>query len=80
MTISNRPEYDALLNKLVRLGDDAANIRLDSREVYADAKSKGYDTKALRRVIRDMRKDPTKLREENDNYDVYAHAAGILPE
>lgn len=46
----------------------------------AEAKAAGYDTKALRKVLRDIRKDPTKLREENDQYDIYAAAAGISQE
>lgn len=78
MPITNNQEYNALVDRLVNLEESRADIRLDSKEVYAEAKSKGYCPKTLRRIVRDKRKDPNQLREENDTYDIYAHAAGLI--
>jgi uncharacterized protein (UPF0335 family) len=76
----NQPEFKAFVDRLSNLADDADDIKMDARQVLAEAKAAGFNTRILRRVVRDMRKDPYKLREENETYDTYAHAAGLMME
>lgn len=78
MIIPNREEYNSILSRLVNIDQEKKGLGEDFNGILLEAKSKEYDPKALRRVVRDMRKDPSKLREENDAYELYAHAAGIL--
>ncbi|MGH1353426.1 MAG: DUF2312 domain-containing protein [Methyloligellaceae bacterium] len=42
--------------------------------VYAEAKADGYDTKALRQIIRDRQKDENEMREHQMVVDTYKEA------
>ena len=48
------------------------------RQVYADAKALGFDTKALRVVIARRKKDQKTLQEEEMMLDLYLHALGEI--
>lgn len=57
------------------LEDRKQEISDDSKELFAEAKGGGYDTKAMRAVFRDMRAEQTgdkaKREEEEAIYDLY---------
>jgi uncharacterized protein (UPF0335 family) len=46
-----REQLKAFIARIERLEEDKANVMADIKEVYAEAKSSGYDTKILRKVI-----------------------------
>ena len=46
-----RDQLRALVARIERLEEDKAGVAADIKEVYAEAKSMGYDTKVLRKVI-----------------------------
>ncbi|WP_297732524.1 DUF2312 domain-containing protein [uncultured Maricaulis sp.] len=46
-----REQLKAFVARIERLEEDKANVMADMKEVYAEAKSSGYDTKILRKVI-----------------------------
>lgn len=48
------------------------------KEVYTEAKSNGYDLKALRAIIRDRKKDADELRTHEELVATYKHALGDL--
>lgn len=47
------------------------------KEVYAEAKATGFDTKTLRKLVALRAKDPEKRKEEQAILELYAHAAGL---
>ena len=47
-------------------------------EVYAEAKSQGHNTKALRRAIAIQRKDQDKWRQEEADLELVLHSLGLL--
>ena len=49
----------------------------DLKEVYAEAKGEGFDTKILRKVIRLLKQDKAK-RQEEEALDLYLSAIGGL--
>ena len=51
--------------RIERLEEDKANVMADMKEVYAEAKSMGFDTKILRKVI-SLRKIDRRERQEAD--------------
>lgn len=57
--------------------DDRDDIGDDIRDLYTLAKSRGYNTKAMRRVIADMRADPAKRKALEADVDLYRAALGI---
>lgn len=60
-----RDQIKAFVARIERLEDDKANIMADIKEVYAEAKSMGFDTKILRKVI-SLRKIDRRERQETD--------------
>ncbi|WP_439140259.1 DUF2312 domain-containing protein [Roseicyclus sp.] len=67
----------SLVQRYERLAADKADIADDQKEVMAEAKSLGYDTKALRRIIAMRREDPDKRAELEAVVDMYRTALGM---
>lgn len=61
-------DIKAIVSRIERLEGEKAELAVDIREVFAEAKSKGYDTKALRRLLR-RRKLSDLERQEQDELD-----------
>ena len=57
--------------------EEKAALAADLREVYAEAKSNGFDVKALRSVIRLRKQDETKRKEAEAVLTTYLHALGM---
>lgn len=68
----------AFVERLERLGQEKADLQGDIREVYAEAKGTGFDTKALREIVRMRRVDDEKRREAAAVLDTYLNALGML--
>lgn len=66
-----------LIERIERLEEEKAEIQADIKEVYAEAKGEGYDTKTLRKVIRIRKMDRAKRLEEEAILDLYLSALGI---
>ena len=50
----------------------------DIKEVYGEAKSTGFETKIMRRIIKLRKMDPEKRREEDELLNLYSSAVGLL--
>jgi len=78
MTIGTNTQ--ALLKDLVarieRLEEEKAAVSSGIKDVYAEGKSAGLDTKTLRKVIALRKLDPAVRAEQRDLVDVYMHALG----
>ncbi len=62
--------------RIERLEADKAEVMTDMKEVYAEAKAIGYDTKILRQVIRIRKMDANDRAEQESVLDLYLHALG----
>ncbi|MEP3073779.1 MAG: DUF2312 domain-containing protein [Maricaulis sp.] len=60
-----REQIKAFVARIERLEEDKANVMADMKEVYAEAKSMGFDTKILRKVV-SLRKIDRRERQEAD--------------
>jgi uncharacterized protein (UPF0335 family) len=67
----------ALVERIERLEEEKKSIAGDIKEVYAEAKGNGFDTKVLRKVISLRRKDQAERQEEEAMIDVYLAALGM---
>jgi len=47
------------------------------KEVYAEAKAQGFDTKVLRKVVALRKRDAAERREEQEVLDLYLQALGM---
>lgn len=73
-----RDQLKAIVERIERLNEEKAALAEDIREVYAEAKGKGFDTKTLRAVIRLRQQDSAKRQEQEALLDLYMHALGML--
>jgi len=71
-------QLKSILERINRLEDDKAAIGTDIREVYLEAKSNGYNPKALRVVVRKQREDRQKAAALQVDVDAYMAAMGML--
>lgn len=70
-------ELRQFVERIERMEDEISAARLDLSEIYKEAKGRGYDVKALRRIIKTRKKDQAKLAEENAVLEIYGSALGM---
>jgi len=75
-----RDQLRAIVERVERLEEEQAALAVDKRGVYAEAKSNGFDTKALRKIIALRKKDANAAREEAAILSTYMHALGMQPD
>ena len=64
----------ALVERIEQVDDEIKDLAEAKREIYAEAKSNGFDVKVLREVIR-VRKQDQKERDEHETLlDIYMSA------
>ncbi len=68
----------SFLERVERLEEEKATIMNDIKEVYAEAKGEGYDTKILRQIIRLRKMDRADRQEQEALLDLYLSALGGL--
>ena len=67
----------SFIERIERLEEEKAALAADLREVFAEAKSNGFDTKIMRQVVR-LRKMENADREEQEMLlDLYKRALGM---
>lgn len=67
----------AFIERIERLEEEKKTISDDIKDVYAEAKGTGFDTKALRTLIRLRKKDANERQEEEAILDLYKAALGM---
>ena len=65
-----------IVARVVRLEDEKAGIADGIKEVYAEAKACGYDTKLIRKAIALLRQDPQEREEQQAILHLYMDAIG----
>lgn len=68
----------SFVERIERLEEDKAAISEDMKEVFAEAKGEGFDTKVLRKVIRWRKQDKNKRQEEEAVLELYLSAIGEI--
>jgi uncharacterized protein (UPF0335 family) len=85
MTDADRPdsynvtaqELRAFIERYERLEAEKSDIADQQKEVMAEAKSRGYDTKVMRKVIALRKREPDDIAEEDAILEMYKEALGI---
>lgn len=78
LTATAQGRLKSFLERIERLEEDKAAVMNDLKEVYAEAKGEGFDTKIMRKVIRLMKQDKAKRQEEDAILELYLSAIGGL--
>ena len=67
-------ELHAFINRFEQLQSEKDEIAGLQKEVMAEAKARGYDTKVLRKIIAERKRDPGELAEEQAIMELYREA------
>lgn len=67
----------AFIERVERLEEEKQTIADDIKDVYAEMKGTGFDTKAVRAIIRLRKKDQAERQEEEAILDLYKAALGM---
>jgi uncharacterized protein (UPF0335 family) len=70
-------ELRLLVERIETMEEEKKNVAEDIREIYLEAKSRGFDAKIIRQIIRLRALDPEKRQEERFLVDTYASAIGL---
>lgn len=67
----------SIIERVENLEEQKRELQNDIKEIFAEAKGNGFDTKALRTIVR-LRRMDKQLREEFEAIlDTYMHALGM---
>lgn len=69
----------SFVERIERLEEEKAALAADIREIYAEAKSVGFDTKIMRQVIKIRQMDQADREEQESLLDTYMAALGMTP-
>jgi uncharacterized protein (UPF0335 family) len=67
----------AFVERIERMNEEKKAISDDIKEIYAEAKGSGFDTKALRTLIRLRAQDASERQEAEAILDLYMQAIGM---
>ena len=67
----------SFIERIERLEEEKAALAGDLKEVYAEAKGMGFDTKIMRSVIRLRKQDKDERQEQEALLDLYMRALGM---
>ena len=70
-------QLKAFVERVERLEEEKKAIGDDIRDVYSEAKANGFDTKALRTIVRLRKQDVEERKEQEAILATYMHALGM---
>ena len=70
-------ELRQFVERIERLDAEKKDLAEQQKEVMAEAKSRGYDTKVLRKVIALRKRDKDDIAEQEAVLDMYKEALGM---
>ncbi len=69
-------ELKQIIERIERLEEEKKQLAEDVREIYAEAKGRGFDAKIIRACIKYRAMDPDKRAEEKELLETYLMALG----
>lgn len=75
---NSQGQLRAFVERIERLSEEKDALQADIKEVYAEAKGNGFDTKTIRRVISLRKKEDAERQEEEAMLELYLHALGMI--
>ena len=74
----NNNQLKAFVERLERIDEEKAALAEDFKSVLSEAKSTGFDTKIIKKILAMRKQDAHKLREEQAILSTYLDALGML--
>ncbi|MBB3808798.1 DUF2312 domain-containing protein [Pseudochelatococcus contaminans] len=70
-------ELKAFIERIERLEEEKASVSGDIKEVYAELKGRGFDGKAIRKIVQLRKKSRDERAEEEAILELYLQALGM---
>lgn len=67
----------SIVERIERLQEERSALASDIKDIYAEAKSAGFDVTVLRQVIRLRQREPAEVEEQETLLDLYRRALGM---
>ena len=67
----------AFIERIERMEEEKRAIADDIKEIYAEAKGNGFDTKVLRQIVRIRKQDASERMEQEALLELYMAALGM---
>ncbi len=77
-TEAAREKLKQTVERIERLEVEKSEVAAQIKDVYAEAKAFGYDTKVLRQVVRMRKQDRAEREEAEQILETYLHALGEI--
>ena len=78
LTAETQGRLKSFIERIERLEEDKAVVANDLKEVFAEAKGEGFDTKIMRKIVRLRKQDRAERDEEEALIELYISAIGML--
>ena len=72
-----REEIRSFVERIEQLNIEKKEIAEQQKEVFSEAKARGYDTRVLRKVVSLRKRDPQDLSEEEAILEIYREALDL---
>jgi uncharacterized protein (UPF0335 family) len=72
-----KDQLKAVVERVERLEEEKKAIADDIKEIYAEAKGNGFDTKVLRQIVRIRKQDHAERMEQEALLELYMAALGM---
>ena len=66
-----------IVDRIERLNEERKALGSDIKDIYAEAKSAGFDVKVLRQLIRIRKQEASEVEEQETMLDAYRRALGM---
>jgi uncharacterized protein (UPF0335 family) len=73
-----KEQLKSVIERIERMEEEKKTISDDIKDIYAEAKGNGFDTKALRTIIRLRKQDPDDRAQAETILETYLQALGML--
>lgn len=68
----------AFIERIERMEEEKAAIAADIKEIYAEAKANGFDTKIMKRLVNIRKQDANERMEQEAVLELYMSALGMI--
>ena len=67
----------SIVERIERLEEERKALASDIKDIFAEAKSAGFDVKVVRQIISIRKKEPAEVEEQETLLDLYRRALGM---
>ena len=67
----------SIIERVERLEDERKALGADIRDVFTEAKSAGFDVKAVKQILKLRKQEPSEIEEQETLVETYRRALGL---